>query len=96
VLLVGFAVLTLRALVMVVVWATHPPDPDAPLAGWMTPRYVMRLRDVPPDALRQVLDLPEGSGRRETLADLAAARGVPLDRFLADLDAALDPDPPAP
>jgi hypothetical protein len=53
----------------------------------------VRLRDVSPDTMRRALDWPAGArdglGARTTLAQLAAARGVPLDRFLADLEAAL-------
>lgn len=85
-----FAVLSLRALAMVVVWTTTAPDHAAPIEGWMTPRYVVRLRDVPPDTVHQILDLRDGSekgtGARATLAQLAAERGVPLDRFLVDLE----------
>ena len=83
----AFAVLSLRALVLALVWATSAPDPAAPLEGWMTPRYVVRLRDVPPDTLREILTLAGDEGRRVTLEQLARARGVPLDRFLADLEA---------
>jgi len=82
-----FAVLSLRALVMALVWSTSAPDPTAPLEGWMTPRYVVRLRDVPPDTMRQILGLTDDAGRRVTLEQLARARGQPLDRFLADLEA---------
>jgi hypothetical protein len=92
----AFLVLTLRALVMALVWAASSPDPDAPIAGWMTPRYVVRLRDVPPDAMRRILDLPAGEGTRVTLEQLAAARGVPLDQFLAELEAAIVAARPAP
>jgi hypothetical protein len=93
VLAAAFALFALRTVVLALVWAMASPDPEAALQGWMTPRYVVRLRDVSPDTMRRALDLPEGArdglGARTTLAQLAAARGVPLDRFLADLEAAL-------
>jgi hypothetical protein len=85
-----------RAAVMAVTWAVTAPDPAAPLQGWMTPRYVVRLRDVPPEVMQRLLDLPEGMGGRVTLERLAADRGVALDRFLSDLDAALAAEGRAP
>jgi hypothetical protein len=92
----AFVILTLRALVMALVWATTVPDPHAPLQGWMTPRYVVRLRDLPPEDMRRILDLPEGAGSRVTLQELADGRGVPLDQFLADLEAGIAVARPAP
>jgi hypothetical protein len=79
----------LRAAVIATHWAASAPDQTAPLAGWMTPRYVARLRGVPPEVMQRILALTTGAGTRVTLDRLAADRGVALDRFLADLDAAL-------
>lgn len=85
----GAVVLAARAAFIVLHFAFAPSPGAAPLEGWMTPRYVARLRDVPPDVLQQALDLANGPGRRVTLAELAAERGEPLDRFLERLDAAI-------
>lgn len=84
------AALMLRAVMVVVHMGGPAPAGLPPLEGWMTPRYVARIAGLPPEAMQQVLDLPAGDGRRVTLAEIAAARGEPLEAFLARIGAALD------
>lgn len=70
-------------------WTDTPPQ-DPPIAGWMTPRYVMRAWDTPPEVIAGALDLDEaGVGRRMTLTELAADRGEATEALIADLDAAI-------
>lgn len=63
---------------------------DQPIAGWMTPRYVVRSWDVPPSVVADALGLTkDGTGRRITLEDLAAAQGRDLDEMIEALAAAI-------
>lgn len=72
-----------RAAVLAVLWSGHQ---DETLAGWMTPRYVAMSWDVPPEVVGEALAIAQdGSGRRLTLAEIAAARGVPLAALEAEL-----------
>jgi hypothetical protein len=88
--LVAVAVFALRLVVSGHGWRT-PPEQDPPLAGWMTPRYVAMTWDVPPDVLARSLSLEkDGTGRRVTLAELAAARGEPVESLIGALQAAID------
>jgi hypothetical protein len=66
-----------------------PGAEGAALEGWMTPRYVARVHGLPPEVMQRMFDLPEGDGRRTTLAELAAQRGEPLGAFLARVEVAL-------
>lgn len=69
----------------------HPPQPNEPIAGWMTPRYVSRAWRVPPEIIREALALEsDGSGRKITLAEIAVERGVDIDTLISDLTAAID------
>ncbi|MEV8465871.1 hypothetical protein AB0T83_03635 [Fluviibacterium sp. DFM31] len=62
-------------------------DMSASLESWMTPRYVARIREVPPEAVAEALDLArDGSGRRITLGEIAQARGVTFDELSRTLD----------
>jgi hypothetical protein len=64
---------------------------DPALAGWMTLRYVAHSWNVPPEVITGALALERPpSGKRITLSDLAAARGVPLDSLTATLQTAID------
>ena len=89
---VVFAAAALLAVVFalrLVVSGLRPP-PDPPLQGWMTPRLVAHGWHLPPDLLADALDLPrDGTGRRDTLDDLARARGVPVDALIGQIEAAI-------
>lgn len=69
-----------------------PPAATAPApAGWMTPRYLAHAWGLPPEALAPVLGQPQdGSGRRRSLAQIAADRAIPLPDLLADLTTLLE------
>jgi hypothetical protein len=92
----GFVLAALATLVFAVrlalatlVW-TVPALRDQPPAGWMTPRYVAMSWDVPPEVVRAALDLPQdGTGRRVTLAELAAERGVSVELLTQELAQAI-------
>lgn len=84
---VGFG---LRLGVSTLRWS-DPAVHDQPIAGWMTPRYVARSWEVPPEVVAEALALGrDGSGRRVTLEALAAQRGVSVASLAAALAAAID------
>ncbi len=63
---------------------------DQPLSGWMTPRYIARSWNVPPDLVATTLALErDGAGRRITLKDLANQQGRSLESLIDDLKVAL-------
>jgi hypothetical protein len=77
-----------RFTVYTVYWATHHEEPIRP---WMTVGYVARSwgldgRDI--DALAG-LPLPEVKGRPQSLAEIAADRGVPVAEVIAEVEAAI-------
>lgn len=61
-----------------------------PVAGWMTPRLVVRAYGIDPPALAAVLGLEPGQAPRQTLAEIAAAQGRPLEAVLAQVQALAD------
>lgn len=70
--------------------AVHFADPAhqrQTLEGWMTPRYVGRSWDLPPDVIMALMELQPGDGRR-TLARIAAERGLTLAELEARVRAA--------
>ena len=99
---VGLAIGLAAALILVLFFAMrlsvslmgwHDPPPEQPVAGWMTPRYVTRSHDVPPEVLGAALGLERGGmGRRVTLAEIAEDRGVALSDLIADVEAAIAAD----
>ena len=57
----------------------------------MTPRYVAMSWGVPPEVVGDALVLErDSSGRRMTLADLAAARGMDVDAMAAQVTEAIE------
>lgn len=86
--LAGFLLLALFfALRLALLVAAGPPDPSRPIEGWMTPRYIARAYDLPPESIAQTLGLEPGSTPRLPLARLAAAQGRDLSEILAQLEA---------
>jgi hypothetical protein len=82
------AVFGLRLANGALTWQDVPADPA--IAGWMTPRYVVRSWDVPPDLVAGALDLErDGIGRRVTLTALAEERGVPPAVLIDALETAI-------
>lgn len=78
---------TARAVVFAAYWTDHK---DEAIAGWMTPGYVVHSWDVPPEVVGAALGLSREDGdRRRTLAEIAAARGVPVAELARDLETAI-------
>jgi hypothetical protein len=63
---------------------------DQPIEAWMTPRYVSRSWQVPPEAIAGALGVPaDGTGRRVTLAQLAEIQSRDLQALINDLEASI-------
>ncbi|AOZ69628.1 hypothetical protein LPB142_10120 [Rhodobacter xanthinilyticus] len=73
---------------------------------WMTPGYIARSWHLPNGALVDLLGAPQEGKGRQRLADIARARGIPVEVLIDELTRALpqiaplpegaDPDAPAP
>lgn len=68
-------------------WA-DPSHRNVSPESWMTPGYVAMSWDVPREVVGAALGLEPG--RRQTLDDIAADRGVAVEVLLAELQVALD------
>ena len=75
----------LRFTVATIYWS-NPSHLEQHPAPWMTPGYVARSWDVDPREVAGALGLdPDTQPRGRTLADIAEARGVPVDVLIGDL-----------
>ncbi|HDZ74839.1 MAG TPA: hypothetical protein ENH55_19115 [Aurantimonas coralicida] len=89
--LVGLALtgfFLVRTVVSTVYWA-DPAHYEQTIEGWMPVRYVARSWDVPPKVLEEALDLRTEEGRRLTIAEIAAERGVSVDQIAGRLRTAI-------
>ncbi|WP_157966215.1 hypothetical protein [Oceanibium sediminis] len=78
--------MTVRAL-----YWSDPAHSDQAVAGWMTPRYVARSWDVPPEVIAEALGVPLERPRRPlTLEDIASAQGESVEAVAARVEAAID------
>ena len=85
--LAGF--FSVRTVSQFVYWA-DPARQDQSLASWMTPRYVGRSYDIPPEVVLDAFGLAQRDGpRRVSLETLASENGVTLEDMQAQLDAAV-------
>ena len=87
-----FAGFLIRLFLLAPHW--HPDGPPPPLAGWMTPRFIIHAYHLPPEDLGAVLGLDRGEKPRATLDQIAAEQGVPLADLLARIAAAIAAQPP--
>lgn len=72
-----------------VMFAFFPPPwaEKQPLQGWMTPGFVARMHDLPPDVLGPALQIEIGEGRKITLSEIAVRQGITFDELAARIDA---------
>jgi hypothetical protein len=84
----GLALILFIAFALHALWVvTHLGPSPGPVQAWMTPGYIMRTYDIPPEVMAQTLGLDPGSARGKTLEEIAATQGVPLDALLASVQA---------
>ena len=80
-----------RATMSAIYWA-DPAHRDEPIAGWMTPGYVSRSWEIPPEVVAEALGLTlprDGGARPPPLEVLAGERGVPLSDLVEGLEEAI-------
>ncbi len=63
---------------------------ERPVAGWMTPRYILAVYDVDPQALATILNIPTMDDPGLSVARLAAATGRSTEEVLDDITALID------
>lgn len=70
-------------------WA-NPANRDQPVEGWMPVGFVARSWQVPPEVLVQALGLAADDRPRQTLEQIARARGQPVADLVGTLEAAIE------
>jgi hypothetical protein len=70
------------------IYWNDPAHRDQAIAGWMTPRYIDHSWRIPPEILAETLGLEPGSGRPQTLAEIAEERGTTVEALAAEIEAA--------
>ncbi|MFC2969058.1 hypothetical protein [Acidimangrovimonas pyrenivorans] len=78
----------IRMAVFSVYWSDPAHHNQVP-QGWMTPRYVARSWQVPPETVTAVTGPLQAKGHPMTLEQIADAQGVPLTDLIARIEAAL-------
>ena len=87
--LVVTAFFAVRLLVFSLYWA-DPAHHDQPLEGWMTPRYIAHSYDLPPDVVRDLLEIEPApaDGKRRTLDDIVKSSDLTMDTIQRRVDQA--------
>ena len=76
--------------VRVTVYFNDPRHIQEPLEPWMTPRYVGRSYDLPPEAARKLFRLDTGAEGRPTMGRIARDMGLTLQELQALVRAEAD------
>lgn len=70
-----------RAVTHYIYWS-DPGKQNQRLAGWMTPRYVAKSYDVPPEVIKTAWNLnPDSALRRASLDTIAQELGLTLEEM---------------
>lgn len=77
-----------RLLFFSVYWA-DPAHRGQRLEEWMTPGFVAHSYDLPPEVVREVLELDAGEGKRRTLAEVMQTSDLTLEEIQQRIDAAV-------
>ncbi len=83
--MVFFAV---RSIMFWIYWS-DPAHRNQAIEGWMTPRYVAHSWHVPPQVVRDALELSPETGR-VTIGQLAEQRGEPFAEVAAKIITAIE------
>ncbi len=62
---------------------------EQPVASWMTPRFVAHSWGVPRDVMMTILGLEAPGPGRQTVAEIADERGVPVEALIAEIEAGI-------
>lgn len=82
-------VFAVRLGISVAYW-TNPANRDQPVEGWMPVGFVARSWQIPPEVLAEALGLDPDDRRRQTLYQIARARGEPMRSVVATLEDAIE------
>lgn len=63
---------------------------EKPVAGWMTPRYILAVYDLDPQALAAILNISPEDDVPLSVARIAAASGRSAESVLRDITALID------
>ena len=77
-----------RLVVFTLYWSDPAHRQQTP-DGWMTPGYIARSWHVPREDLSRHLGLEPGPDTHLTLAEIAGARGIPVETLLNEVAAFL-------
>ena len=83
--LLAAAFFTVRGLLFWIYWS-DPAHRDQQIAGWMTPRYVALSWDIPREVMIDLVGLPRGEGRPQSIAQIAAELGLTTEAFIDRLE----------
>lgn len=77
-----------RLLFFTVYWA-DPTHRGQRLEEWMTPGFVAHSYDLPPEVVRDLLELDAGDGKRRTLAEVLETSDLTLEEIQQRIDEAV-------
>lgn len=72
------------------IYWSNPANRDQPVEGWMPVGFVARSWQVPPEVLAEALGLDPEQRTRQTLDQIARARGESLASVVTSLEAAIE------
>ncbi|MBV7394840.1 hypothetical protein [Mameliella sediminis] len=81
-------VFAVRMAMGMIFWA-DPRHQDMPIEAWMTPRFVGMSWHLPPEVVREALELTRDGKGPEPLWKIAQTRGVPVEDLIDDLEQAI-------
>lgn len=84
-----FVFFTVRLIVFAIYWA-DPAHRFQPLEGWMTPSYISRSYQIPPEDVGPLLGLDKSKYKGMTLGKIAQSRGMTVDTLIAELQPILN------
>lgn len=70
-----------------VLYFADPAHREQQLAGWMSPRYVAKSWELPPDVVANIMQLAPGH-RHTTLDQVAASQNVTIEELQKRVEAA--------
>lgn len=77
-----------RMVIFTIYWS-DPAHRDQVLQGWMTPGYIAKSWDIPPEVMLEALADLAPAGSRKTLDQIATDRGISLVELTIQIEAAI-------
>lgn len=76
----------LRLVMMALFW---PPNPGAPIEGWMTVAYVAQANAIPREVVAEAIGIAPSTHPRRSLTRIAQERGESLEEIITRLNVAI-------